>query len=157
MIHSVNPSEPQRAPVQVLIIPYRVIDGVFEVSIFKRSGADSFWQFISGGANVGEPYEVAAKRELEEETAIEVKDQKLIRLQTTASIPSFNFVGKAIWVNDILVIPEICFAIEVDETDSVVISDEHSEYLWCDLTEAGARLKWDSNKTALWELAMLLK
>ena len=67
-----------------------------------------------------------------------------------ASIPVFNFKGTR-WPDDVDVIPEHAFAVEVHDP-ALTLSEEHTEYRWLDYKEAMEALKWDSNKTALWEL-----
>jgi hypothetical protein len=57
---------------------------------------------------------------------------------------------------DIVMIPEIAFGIEVPFRE-LKISDEHTEYLWLGYKEAVDKLKYDSNKSALWELDYRLK
>jgi len=49
------------------------------------------------------------------------------------------------------VIPEYAFAVEVSDM-KIRLSDEHTEYRWVDYQTAKSMLKYDSNKTALWEL-----
>ena len=51
---------------------------------------------------------------------------------------------------------EFSFAIEVAGGD-LLLSDEHTEYAWLPYLEAHAVLRWDSNKTALWELDRRLR
>lgn len=47
---------------QVLVIPYKMINGKAEYCIFKRSDA-LYWQFIAGGGEDKETPLEAAKRE----------------------------------------------------------------------------------------------
>lgn len=49
------------------------------------------------------------------------------------------------------VIPEYVFAVEV-RNKSLRLSHEHIEYNWVTYENAWAMLKYDSNRTALWEL-----
>ena len=54
---------------------------------------------------------------------------------------------------NVYVIPEYSFAIEIKDEDSdIQLSNEHKEYKWVEYDEALKELKYDSNKTALWEL-----
>ena len=39
----------------------------------------------------------------------------------------------------------------------IKLSNEHTEYKWVDYNEAKSLLKYDSNKSALWELDVKLK
>lgn len=52
---------------------------------------------------------------------------------------------------DIYVIPEYCFAVLLKD-EKLIISKEDLEYCWLNYKEAMNCLKYDSNKTALWEL-----
>lgn len=139
-----------RALFQVLVIPYRFgADGLPQYAIFKRSDMN-VWQGIAGGGEDNEMPEQAARREAREEAGIP-EDALLIRLDSLASIPSTCFPDHHLWAADIDMIPEYSFGIEVKE-DEICLSDEHSEYAWLDYEAARDHFKWDSNKTALWEL-----
>ncbi|MGH3815963.1 MAG: hypothetical protein ACRDUV_26535 [Pseudonocardiaceae bacterium] len=48
-------------------------------------------------------------------------------------------------------IPEYAFGAGVDGAE-LRLSDEHTEYGWFGFDEAGKAVRWDSNRTALWEL-----
>ena len=56
----------------------------------------------------------------------------------------------------VLVIPEYSFAVMLDSI-SLILSHEHTEYEWVDYETAMKRLRYDSNKTALWELDNKIK
>jgi len=143
-----------RAPYQILVIPYRKIEGKYMFAIFSRSDMEC-WQWIAGG---GEDYDEtvleSAKRESFEEATISM-DLEYMKLDTITSIPVSIF-GNFIWGEDVYVIPEYSFAVRVDENE-MFLSDEHKEFKWVDYNEANNLLKYDSNKTALWELEMRLK
>ncbi len=142
-----------RAPFQVLIIPFRKKDDSYEYCIFKRTDME-MWQFVSGGGEDSETYLESAIREMYEETSVSVS-KDIFRLKTISSIPTYCF--KEIMHNypDLFVIPEYTFAVKI--SSEFVLSHEHSEYQWVDYDDALLRLKYDSNKTALYELSMLLK
>lgn len=63
---------------------------------------------------------------------------------------------RQIWGEDCLVIPEYSFAVMIDST-ILNLSHEHTEYEWVDYETAMKRLRYDSNKTALWELDNKIK
>jgi len=44
------------------------------------------------------------------------------------------------------------FAARVRDDFTIAISPEHTSYRWLSYDEAARLLRWDSNKTALWEL-----
>lgn len=143
-----------RAPFQVLILLYRITNDRVEYCIFNRSDFKAgLWQFVSGGGEDGETHLEAAKRELQEETALKHNDS-LRSLKTITSIPSCHFKEIVNNYPDLYVIPEYSFAMEV--VGYIKLSHEHSEFRWLDSDEAMDLLKYDSNKTALYELSMIL-
>lgn len=94
-----------------------------------------------------------AQREAQEEAGIDPASNYL-RLASLTTIPAAN-IGGLNW-EEVIMIPEIAFGVEVT-TRHFTISHEHSEYGWFSLAEASAKLKYDSNKSALWELDYRLK
>ncbi len=139
-----------RARFQVLVIPYRIdADGQPRYLLFKRSDLD-VWQWIAGGGEDNEAPEQTARREALEEAGIP-KDACLIRLDSMASIPAIHFAERNLWGDDIFVIPEFSFGVEV-QIKEVCLSGEHSACEWLEYETARCRLEWDSNRTALWEL-----
>ena len=146
-----------RAKYQVLVIPYHIEKENVKYCIFHRSDMDT-WQFISGGGeNEDESIIISAKREAYEEANIE-KDYKYVSLDTQSSIPTYCFKeARKIWGVDCLVIPEYTFAVMLDKTTTIELSQEHIEYEWVDYKTAIKKLKYDSNKTALWELDNKIK
>lgn len=142
-----------RAPFQVLIIPYRGAgSGTWEFAVTRR--ADSgVWQFLSGGGEEGETPRQAARREAQEEGGIS-GEHAFMELQSRASIPVEHFAARRAWGEETFVIPEYAFAVEVRQ--AVTLSAEHSRVVWLSFEEAVERLRWDSNKTALWELTQRL-
>ena len=140
----------ERAPFQVLIFPfYRNKNNQREYAIFKRSDL-GYWQGVAGGGEEGETPLQSAKRETWEETDIPRKSQ-FILLDSVATIPVVNVVGEFLWGDEVFVIPEYCFGVEVRSRE-LTLSKEHCEYKWVGYDDAMKMLKWDSNKNALWEL-----
>lgn len=145
-----------RAKYQVLVLPYRRQGDTMLYCIFKRSDMNA-WQFIAGGGETEDasPF-ISAKREANEEAGISF-DAKFLALETTSSISTEGFKkARSLWGEDCLVIPEYCFAVEVPD-GSVNLSHEHTNFEWVNYATAIQRLKYDSNKVALWELANKLK
>jgi dATP pyrophosphohydrolase len=131
------------------VLPYRRrAKGQFEVALFKRAD-EGWWQFIAGGGEADETPLQAAQREAHEEAGISLTSQ-FIRLQSQCTVPVVGVTGGFTWGEDVYVIPEYCFAVEVDE--EIVLSHEHSDCRWASYAETGPLLRWDSNRNALWEL-----
>lgn len=139
-----------RLPYQTLTIPYRHRDGVLEFCVLHRSDDDRIWQFISGGGEEGETPPQTAAREVWEEAAI--RTEEIFPLLSKAYVPTcfFSRLAEFGWPRDTYVIPEHTFAFPCRE--EIVISEEHTEYEWMSFEEAWARLYYDSNRTALYEL-----
>jgi len=144
-----------RAKYQVLVIPYIIQDNIKKYAIFHRSDMQ-IWQFISGGGEDGETPLQSAKREAFEEAGISA-DNQYYSLETCCSISTDCFnAHRKIWGVECLVIPEYAFAVNV-RTDEMKLSDEHTNYEWLDYEKAKQKLRYDSNKVALWEVDNKIK
>ena len=145
-----------RQPFQVLVFPYLVSDdGSLRVAIFRRrEEAGGYCQGIAGGGEGDETPLAAAIREAGEEAGIG-SDSSFRRLETVTSIPVFNFEAPHL-ADGHFVIPEFSFAVEAGSND-IRLSREHLAFDWVTPEIAIDRLKWDSNRTAVWELAERLK
>lgn len=143
-----------RAPFQVSVLPFRQsVESNTEYLIFRRSD-HLYWQFIAGGGeDVESPLE-AAKREAFEEAGIPAT-YPYLSLQTTASATVNEFKDAHLWDPQLLVIPIHYFGVHVDELE-ILLSREHLDCRWLSYNTAQALLKWDSDKTALWELEQRL-
>ena len=145
-----------RAPFQVLVFPYRLVSNkqVF-YGLFRRElSTGGYWQGIAGGGEIGETPLEAAKRESFEEAGIK-DNSEYIQLDCYSMIPVVNVCGFK-WGKDVLVIPEYSFGVEV-KNDQIKLSDEHIEFRWLNYADMRKKLKWDSNKNALWELDYRIK
>jgi dATP pyrophosphohydrolase len=139
-----------RAQFNVLIIPFRIVgNGIPEFAVTKRSDGD-IWQFLSGGGEDDETPLQAAKREANEEGDIP-SDCELLELDSMASIPAIVFGAHKEWGSNVYVVPEYSFGVEIKNKD-LALSSEHAELQWLKYQEASAKLTYDSNRTALWEL-----
>jgi dihydroneopterin triphosphate diphosphatase len=142
-----------RLPLQVLVIPFRRFAGRrVEYAIFRRhDSTDNCWQGVAGGSEQGESAEQAARREMMEEAGIPV-DAPLVPLDAVASVPASQFQERTLWGPNLYVVTECAFGVYLDEDQTIRLSSEHSEYRWLPYEEADRLLRWDSNRTALWEL-----
>lgn len=143
-----------RAPFQVLVFPYHVReDGERLYAVFQRRD-DGNWQAISGGGEDAETPQEAARREAWEEAGID-PGSVFLPLDAMASVPVIHFTDFRDR-EDLFVIPEHSFGVEVT-SDAVRLSREHDEVAWLPYADACSRLRWDSNRTALWELDRRLR
>jgi dATP pyrophosphohydrolase len=65
-------------------------------------------------------------------------------------------LDKILWAKEVYVIPQYCFGVSTSQFD-INLSNEHSAYGWFLYEQAHQILKFDANKTALWELNQRLK
>ena len=138
-----------RKPKQVLVFLYRKNEeNEYEYCIFYRRKLN-FWQAISGGVEDDESLVETVKREVLEETGISAKD--IIKLSSTSTIPVINVTGDFTWGQDVYVVTEYSFGVFIENSD-IILSNEHKQYEWLTYDKAYEKLKFDSNKTALWEL-----
>lgn len=138
-----------REPYQILSIPYRIVDDTPLFCIFRR--ADSkYWQFIAGGGENGETPIEAAIRETIEEIGVEPINIKQLTCISYVPAEVIAESRRQHWDKNTFVIPEYSFAFECDSEP--MLSNEHTEYKWLTYDEARKILKWDSNRTALYEL-----
>ena len=143
-----------RAPFQILAIPYRIVDGTPMYCVFHRADHDQ-WQFIAGGGEDNETPLAAAKRETFEEGG--VHSAQWLGLKSLSYIPVtiISEMRRKHWDSSTYVIPEYTFGFECQ--DDVRLSPEHTDCVWLTYDEANQKLKWDSNRTALYELNCRLK
>ena len=138
-----------RAPFNVLVIPfYRAAGEETRYCVLRRADA-GFWQWVAGGGEDEESPVETAIRETIEETGVE---GPLYRLTSEARVPTSAFAAREHWPDDLYVIPEYHFAIEAPAPEAR-LSAEHTACEWLPYDEAFARLHWQSNQTALQELA----
>ncbi|MGW6457694.1 NUDIX domain-containing protein [Streptomyces sp. NPDC055078] len=138
-----------RAAFQVLVLPYREATGELLFALFRRSDG-AYWQGVAGGGAAGESPVQAARREAAEEAGL-AGDSEFVALDARATIPVVHVTGEFTWGPDVLVIPEYTFGARAG-TPELTLSDEHTEYDWFGLDAALKAVRWDSNRSALWEL-----
>jgi dATP pyrophosphohydrolase len=134
---------------QVLVIPFRLgMSGELEYALLRRAD-EGYWQPIAGGGEDDETPEQAARRESFEEAGID-SSAAFHPLQATTMIPVTDICG-FLWGEKTLVIPQYCFAVRVASAE-LTLSREHTEYRWFSCDEALRVVRWDGNRTAIWEL-----
>lgn len=143
-----------RAPFQVLVYPYRKLNNYYEYAIFLRSDK-GIWQTVAGGGEDNETPLEAARRELGEETGI-FPEKPFLQLQTIEPVAVTEFGNSYQWGEDIYVIPQYCFGVDVSEAQ-IQLSHEHCEVRWLPYAEAKALIHHEGNRTALWELDARLR
>ena len=143
-----------RLPKQVLVIPFKIEDNEIKYCVFRRKDL-GLWQFVAGGQEDYDESTVdAARREFLEETGINAKN--IYELEGYTKIPVVNVVKEFLWGNDVYFSEEFAFAVKIDK-EEIKLSYEHQEYKWHSYEDVKKLLKYDSNKSALWELDTKIK
>jgi len=125
-----------RAQFQILVIPFRKTMEGLEFAVLKRRDT-TCWQFVSGGGEDSETSEQAAQSETVEEIGISAP---LIPLDSFSTVPKSCFAAADSWEDDIFVIPQYCFAVNI-ATSVIILSDEHTEFQWVSYDQAHTMLK----------------
>lgn len=96
-----------------------------KILIVKRSEKDDIgagsWECPGGKLEFGETPEQALKREILEETGLTVQVEELLYVSTFFTSP----------VRQVIIITYLC----TPETDTISLSEEHSESMWAGKTE----------------------
>jgi dATP pyrophosphohydrolase len=139
-----------RAPFQVLVYPYRKHnEGEFEYALLRRSDG-GWWQAVAGGGEENETPIDAARRESQEEAGIP-PESHFLPLDTIESVRVTEFEDRKLWGESVYVIPQYFFGVLV-QSDRIILLKEHTEYRWLTYDDAMDLLRYDGDKTALWEL-----
>ncbi len=142
------------APFKTLLFPYRfqMKDGLptnIEFAVVKKR-SENHWQALAGQGYQKEAPLDSAKRSANEALGI---SQSLVffELDSKAMIP-LEYALEDQWGDDVMVIPETCYAVKLDDDFEFKLNDQYEGIKWVSYKDAIEIVKWDSNKTALWEL-----
>lgn len=136
-----------RVPIQVLVYCYRKTGKTIEYLLLKRvENRGGFWQGISGAPVEGESLEVAARRELKEETELDVISIHKIKYECSFPLEQKY---KHLYAPGVQIIKEFVFITEIDPNSKPILSEEHEQFIWCDLKSGVGILKYQNNIEAL--------
>lgn len=139
-----------RQPHSVLVFPFRRTEAEPTFAILRRSD-DSNWQCVAGGVEDDESLSVAARRETFEETGF--SGSPLYKLDMASGVGKHWFSASSYWPDDLYIVRKHFFAMDVTSADTgVSLSSEHSKFQWVSYEAAASMLRYDDDKTALWEL-----
>jgi dihydroneopterin triphosphate diphosphatase len=136
-----------RRPESVLIVIFTE-DGDF--LLLERRRPPGFWQSVTGSLEWGEPADVAARREVIEETGI--TQGVLVNLQWTQVYEILPAFGK-VYAPGITLNLEHAFSLRLPQRVPVTLSDaEHVQYRWAPDLEAVELVSSSTNRAVLEEL-----
>jgi dihydroneopterin triphosphate diphosphatase len=145
-----------RQPLQVTVFPFCMTAPGPEYAIFRRAD-DGCWQGVAGGVEEGEDLVTAARRETAEEAGL-TGSNPVYKLDMVSGVARTWFAASQYWPSDLYIVAKHHFAMDATRDPApVVLSREHSEFRWAPCGEASAALRYDDDKTALWELDARLR
>jgi dATP pyrophosphohydrolase len=142
-----------RQPFSVLVFPFRRhADGQRpRFAVFRRSD-DGNWQSVAGGVEDDETLVEAARRETAEEAGI-IARCPLYKLDMVSGVAKTWFAARTYWADDLYIVQKHFFGMDLTEDFSgISLSVEHGDFRWVRYEVAESLLRYDDDKTALWEL-----
>ncbi|MEC0092336.1 NUDIX hydrolase [Paenibacillus macquariensis] len=110
---------------KIVVVVKGVIENKGKILILKRSDIDEIdagvWETVGGKIDFGEELEDALTREVKEETGIVVNIEKLLYATTFFTNPN----------RKVVLMTYLCRTTD----DQIILSDEHSDYLWVTRSE----------------------
>lgn len=142
-----------RRPESVLVLVYTQRG---DVLLMQRADSSTFWQSVTGGLETEELAATAAKRELIEETGIQVEQ---FNTQITDHQCSSLFEIGGIWRKryhpDDTHNREHLFSVELERQVPIVLNDqEHTAFLWLPADQAMERASSRTNKQAIEDVVL---
>jgi dATP pyrophosphohydrolase len=140
-----------RQPLNVLVFLFRAGRFGPEYAVLRRAD-DGAWQAVAGGVEEGEDLLAAAQREVAQVTGL-AGDLPTYKLDMVSGVQKTAFTASVFWPPELYIVPKHYFAMDVTRADSTMrLSEEHDTLEWLPYDHAYSNLKYDDDKTALWEL-----
>jgi dATP pyrophosphohydrolase len=137
-----------------MLIPFTYnADGRLSVAVRPSAFETSRWAFPLGGGEANESPLATARRIGQDQGGLDDLCEYSY-LSSIATIPVED-AGGFLWGNDILVVPEYCFAVEVRD-QSLSSAQMAQTYRWLPYEQARTLLVCDRQRNALWELRQRL-
>lgn len=130
------------------VYPIRRIGDTWEALVMRRAAGTrctGAWETVHGRIEPHERPEQAARRELREETGLEAE-----RLYNVAVQPFYLHQWGEVTL-------AVAFAAVVPAHAAIATSDEHDTAEWLTVPDAISRYAWPRSRTALAEIAYLLR
>lgn len=135
-----------KKPVSVLVV---IHTDELEVLLLERTAQLGFWQSVTGSQEGDEPLIETARREVSEETGIDVATKQLVDWRLINHFEIFPLwrhrYGVGITHND-----EYVFSLSVERRVNIALApDEHIGFRWLPWREAAARCFSWTNRDAI--------
>ncbi|MAG01474.1 MAG: dihydroneopterin triphosphate diphosphatase [Acidiferrobacteraceae bacterium] len=138
-----------RRPESVLVVVYTQD---LQVLLLERVAPEGFWQSVTGTLEWGEPADVAARRELFEETGIEAGDA-LVNCNRSYLFPILP-AWRHRYSPDVIDNREYLYSIRLEREVPVRLNPaEHRQSVWLSCEEAANRVFSWTNREVIEEIA----
>lgn len=129
-----------KLPIRVNAFVYKTTENGVEFLCIRRVPEDGgFWQTVTGTVHDDESFRQTITREIHEECGLGA--EQISKIEG----PFYDFE----WMKGDTKIREFVYAVEVDNTVSVVLSpEEHDEYKWCNKEQLFETLEKEDNVNA---------
>ncbi|MGI8498294.1 MAG: NUDIX domain-containing protein [Gemmatimonadaceae bacterium] len=141
-----KPTEARIATVDAYVIRWR--EGRWEILLLQRAPdtrCPGAWEVVHGRLEHGERPEEGARREVREETALDIQRLYSIAVQPFY-LPAASIVTLA-----------VVFAAVVALESRVKLGPEHTSFDWLSLRAGSERVAWPRSRSALSDIEMLLR
>lgn len=128
----------EQLPIKAQVLVYKRVEQNIFVLCLKRSQIDGgFWHILTGTMEMNETLTECIYRETKEEIGID----NILYLSKE--------LNKHIWHKNNLPIWIIEYAMEISNSDKIILNNEHSEFKWLKQNDALMLLEKDSAKKLL--------
>ena len=134
-----------KRPESVLVI---VATKSQEILCLLRSDHPNFWQSVTGSLQVDEPPNLAALRELYEETGIQAEEGELVDCQHSEHYDIYPH-WRHRFHPDVSKNLEHVFCFWLEKAQDIKLSHEHTKYCWLSKDEAIRIVTSPSNQSAI--------
>lgn len=129
----------EELPIKIQTIVFRK-NNQTEILLLKRNEYDGgFWQTVTGTLGINETIIESRLRELKEGAGIKDKDV------LTWSEELYRFS----WPKNDYIVVELVYAAEVAQEQEIVLSAEHTQFMWVDIEKAIAIIEKENTKNSL--------
>jgi dATP pyrophosphohydrolase len=123
-----------------------------EILVVHRSPPQgAYWHTIAGGVEAGERPDEAARRELHEETGLEID-----RLSPAGAVTELVYSlteepaeRRALYEPGVVEVHVDCFIVDAPDHWEPTLDWEHDDYRWCAAADAADLLRWPDTAAAL--------
>jgi 8-oxo-dGTP pyrophosphatase MutT (NUDIX family) len=138
-----------RRPLEVAVVVWRrAPQGAEYLVVLRSPERQGYWHLIAGGVDWGEEPEVAARRELREETGLDA-EVAAIGLELGYGLEEEPPEVRARFAPEVTSVSVVMFLAEAPAGWEPVLDREHVAHRWCSAEDAVRQLRWPEPRAAV--------